>query len=114
VNPAWIAAICALTTIIFAVIGWVGRGSWRFLRKVWRFLEDWNGTPADSHGHEGRSGVMERLVLLEQGLADVQAQVHLNSGHSMKDAVARTEAAVSNNTAQLTALKLVVDKLQAR
>jgi hypothetical protein len=112
VNPAWIAALVALITLVLAIIGWTGRTLWHIFRRADQFLEDWNGIPADHRGHEERPGVLERLAQLERGLADVQAQVHLNSGHSLKDVVTRTEAAVANNTSQLTALKQVVDRLE--
>ena len=69
---------------------------------------------AEDRGHERRPGVMERLALLEHGLADVQSQVHLNSGHTLRDVVTRTEAAVTVNTEQLAAVKKIVDELKAR
>ncbi len=111
-NPAWIAAICALVTVVFAVLGWAGRRSWNFFKRVWQFLEDWNGTPADNRGHQGQPGVMERLSVLENqvhlnsaSMAGISEQVHLNSGHSLKDVVTRTEAAVGALTASVNELK---------
>jgi hypothetical protein len=93
VDPAWVAALAALSGVVLGLVGYAVRGTWRAFRRGDQFLEDWNGIRADG-GHEGRAGVMERLSRLEHNMADVQSQVHLNSGHSMRDEVQRIEAAV--------------------
>ena len=92
-NPAWVAALVALVTLVLAVLGWVFRVIWRAFKRTDQFLEDWNGAAGD-RAHEARPGVMERLVQLEHSMTDIQGQVHLNSGHSMRDEVQRIEAAV--------------------
>lgn len=104
VNAAWVTAVVALMSILAALIGWSVRGAWRTFRRADRFLEDWNGVPADE-GHSPRPGVMERLVRLERQMTDVQEQVHLNSGHSLKDAVTRTEHAVRRLEASVDQLR---------
>lgn len=111
-DPAWIAALCALVGLVFGTLAWLGRGSWRFFRKTDQFLEDWNGVLADNRGHEGHPGVMQRLAQLEHQMTDVQAQVHLNSGHTLRDEVQRTEATVGQLQGQVLSLQGQVSNLQ--
>jgi hypothetical protein len=113
VNPAWVAAAAALSTLVLAIAGWFLRGAWRGFRKAEQFLEDWNGIPADP-GHERRPGVMERLAQLEHGMTDIRGEVHLNSGHSLRDEVQRTEAAVGELTVKLDKVEMTVNELKAR
>lgn len=111
VNPAWVAAVGSFAGVVVGILVWAFRRLLRVFRKADQFLEDWNGVVGDP-GHPGRAGVMERLAMLEHRVNDIQSQVHLNSGHSLKDVVTRTEAAVANNTDQLNAVKRVVDDLK--
>ncbi len=110
-NPAWVAAVGSFAGVVIGIMVWVFRRLLRVFRKADQFLEDWNGVGGDP-GHPGRPGVMERLAQLEHRVNDIQGQVHLNSGHSLRDVVARTEVAVSNNTSQLEALKQKVNELK--
>jgi hypothetical protein len=103
-DPAWIVALTALAGVLAGLLTWVGRTTWRVFRKTDQFLEDWNGIPAD-RGHEARAGVMERLARLEHQVNDVQAQVHLNSGHSLRDVVTRTEEAVGRLESSVKQIK---------
>jgi hypothetical protein len=113
VNPAWVAALVAFAGLILGVLGWLLRGVWRLFRRGDQFLEDWNGIAADP-GHERRPGVMERLVRLEHNMADIQEQVHLNSGHSMRDEVQQIKATVETLVRSLADVKRTVDELKAR
>jgi hypothetical protein len=112
VNPAWIAAIGSLAGIVLGLVVWIARSSWRLFRRTDQFLEDWNGVPADT-GHEIRPGVLQRLAQLEHQMTDVQGQVHLNSGHSLRDEVQRTETTVSVLQGQVGQLQGQVSDLQA-
>ena len=112
-NPAWVAAIAALAGVLLGVLGWLVRQLWRAFRTIEEFREDWKGVPADDN-HVARPGVLQRMKALEAIVKDVQSQVHLNSGHTLRDVVTRTEAAVAVNTEQLAAVKRVVDELKAR
>lgn len=105
-DPAWVSAAVALFALIAGGSAWALRWMWRLGRKTWAFIDDWEGSPAVP-GHPAQPGVLERLVRLEEGVAGISAQVHLDSGHSMKDVVIRTEAAVSD-------LQRSVDKLNRR
>ena len=90
------------------------RAMWKTFKKTDVFLDDWHGREGDS-GHKRRPGVMERLVALEKGNADLSAQmtestrrldeqdvvlgtikneVTYNGGHSIKDTVRDIEAIV--------------------
>lgn len=111
-NPAWIAAIGSLAGIVLGMLVWIGRSGWRMFRRTDQFLEDWNGVAADS-GHALRPGVLQRLSQLEVSMTDVQAQVHLNGGGSLRDEVQRTEATVGQLQDQMGALKGQVSDLQA-
>ncbi len=114
VNPAWVGALAALITLCLAVFGWLGRRLWRGFRMVYLFLQDWNGVPADSRGHEARPGIMARLTLLEHNLTDVQGQVHLNGGGSLRDEVSRNTAAVGALCGKVDRLHAAVENLKAR
>lgn len=109
-NPAWVAAAGSFAGIVLGIVLWIARRLFRVFKKTDQFLTDWNGVAGDP-GHPGRPGVMERLTRLETAMADIHGQVHLNSGHSLKDVVTRTESAVGQNTAQLAELKQTVDTL---
>ncbi|HEY1700846.1 MAG TPA: hypothetical protein VGG75_14135 [Trebonia sp.] len=119
-NPAWVAAIVALAGIVATAVGWLLRKSYHAFRTIEAFREDWNGVPADVN-HVARPGVLQRVNMMEQtvdGLAvqlsDVQGQVHLNSGHSMRDEVQRIEAAVEMLTGKMDDVQNTVDVLKAR
>jgi len=119
VNPAWVAALVALITLVLAVLGWILRVTWRAFKRVDQFLEDWNGRAGDSRGHVPMPGVMERLVRVEQsharletGLADIQGQVHLNGGGSLRDEVTRNTAAVGRLSGKVDRLHDSVEELR--
>jgi hypothetical protein len=113
VNPEWLTALVALITIVAAIVAWVARKVWYIFRRADRFLEDWNGTAPDK-GHEWRPGVMARLLVLEHSMTDIQGQVHMNSGHSMRDEVQRIEAAVEALDGKVAGVQTTVDELKAR
>lgn len=113
-NPIWIGAFGSFAGVIVGFLVWAGRRSWNFLRLIYQFLTDWNGTPADTRGHEARPGVMQRLGQLEHNMLDVQGQVHMNGGGSLRDEVKRTEAAVETLTDKVNDLADSVDELKAR
>jgi hypothetical protein len=104
VNPAWVSALVALAAIVLGALGWLLRQIWRAFRTIEEFREDWKGVPADRN-HAARPGVLQRMGTLEATVADIQGQVHLNSGHSMRDEVQRIEAAVDDMQQTLNVLK---------
>lgn len=110
-NPVWVAAVGSFAGVVAGVLVWLGRRFWRFFKRTNQFFEDWNGVDGDP-GHPGRPGVMERMVRLETSMIDVQSQVHLNSGHSLRDEVQRTEAAVADLTVKVDNLQGSVDDLK--
>lgn len=119
-NPAWVAAIVALAGIVATALAWLARQLWRAFRTIEEFREDWKGVPPDPN-HSARPGVLQRMNTLEQivdglgvQLSDVQGQVHLNSGHSMRDEVQRIEAAVETLTGKMDDVQQTVDVLKAR
>jgi hypothetical protein len=113
VNPAWVAAIVALAGIVLTSVGWTARKVWRAFRTIEEFREDWKGVPADPN-HAARPGVLQRMNALEVTVTDIQGQVHLNSGHSMRDEVQRIEAAVDTLTVTVNDVQQTVDVLKAR
>lgn len=113
VNPAWVAAIVALAGIVVTALGWLVRQLWRAFRTIEGFREDWNGVPADSN-HAARPGVLQRMNTVELTVEDIKGQVHLNSGHSMRDEVQRIEAAVEQLVGKMDDVQKTVDVLKAR
>lgn len=111
-NPAWIAAIGSLAGIVLGMMVWLGRSGWRLFRRTDQFLEDWNGVAGDS-AHPLRPGVLQRLAQLEISMIDVQAQVHMNGGGSLRDEIKRTEATVGQIQGQVSNLAGQVSDLQA-
>jgi hypothetical protein len=109
-DPAWIVAAISLATVISGLVVWLLRSAWRFGRRAWSFIEDWDGVVAE-HGHAAKPGVLERLSNLEGVVAGISDQVHLNSGHSMRDVVQRTESAVGDVQQSLNTLTQRVEKL---
>lgn len=111
-NPVWVGSLVALATLVLAVLGWLLRRVWSGFRLVYAFLQDWNGQPGDTRGHEARPGVMERLVKLEHSLTDIQSQVHLNGGKSMRDEVMRNTTAIGALTGKVDVLNASVEDLK--
>ena len=105
-DPGWVLAAVSIATVLTGLLAWLARWAWRLGRRTWQFMSDWEGEPV-TPGHEHRPGVMERLQKLEITTMDISAQVHLNSGHSLRDTVQRTEDAVAG-------LRRSVDELSAR
>lgn len=102
-DPGWVTAAIALATVLVAVLAWMARWAWKLGRKAWQFIADWEGIPA-MHGRPARPGVIERLEKLEATTIGISEQVHLNSGHSLKDVVIRTEVAVGELKQSVDAL----------
>lgn len=115
-TPDLIGSVGAIVVVAF--------GAWlaRQLRGIGRMTSDWNGTPARPGISNGTPGVMERLyhqdeqfgaVFQRLGKQDVQLQkiddieheVRFNSGHSIKDAVHRTDDAVAALTTEVKDIK---------
>jgi hypothetical protein len=109
-DPAWIVAAVSLATVLAAIIGWVLRKVFRALRLLVRFTDDYFGEPS-SPGRSERPGVMTRLSRVEAVVHEISAQVHVNSGHSLRDVVARTEANVSDIQKSMADLKAQVSRL---
>lgn len=78
-----------------AVVWKLVRAVRRLLRGVREFLEDWNGEPPRP-GVPARLGVLQRLERLD-------AQVHPNSGSSLRDAVDQTRALLTSHLNDPTA-----------
>lgn len=113
-NPAWVAALTALAGVVGGLLIWAARKLWAGFRLAYSFLQDWNGEPGDNRGHEARPGVMERLVRLEHSLKDIQGQVHLNGGGSLRDEVQQNTKSMSVLSGQVADVKRTVDELKAR
>ncbi len=70
-----------------------------FLDSLRNFMDDWNGEPARP-GRDKRSGVMERLERLEDGMTAVGYQLRANGGSSMYDAVKRIDMKVHDDSTE--------------
>jgi hypothetical protein len=121
VNPAWFAAFVALAGLLGGLFIWLVKNAWQGIARFNSFLEDWNGSPGDSRGHTERPGVLQRISRQEALMADVQAQVHMNGGGSLRDEVKRTESAVEQLAGDVSVVKdkvnnlaVAVDVLKAR
>lgn len=82
----------AVTVIIGALVA-IGRISvwlWRVLQKLARLTDDLVGEPGRPGMTEGRPGVLDRLVLIEQGQQAMQHQLEVIA--SWEHRLARLEA----------------------
>lgn len=109
-DPAWVVAAISLATVIAGLLAWFARWFWRAATRLGRFIDDFYGEPA-IQGQPAKPGVMERLGNVELITADIRQQVHLNSGHSLKDTVTRTERAVRDVRTDIKTLSDKVDRM---
>lgn len=65
-----------------------------FVRRLGHFVDDWFGETGRPGG-KPTPGVLERLTAIENRLARVEGQFSPNGGGSLRDAVNRVEAAVT-------------------
>ena len=85
-DPAWVTALIALVSAVLGLVVWSVRWLWRVLSRTTRFLDDYFGEPAHD-GLPARPGVMARLHAVEAQLGGIAAELHPNSGHSLRDEV---------------------------
>jgi hypothetical protein len=97
------AAVAALAGIVTGAGGALVT-TWQRWRKplqgIRLLAEDWHGEP-DRPGVPGRPGVMVRL-------ASIEGELRTNGGQSLRDSVARTEAAVQAHLAAAHGVVLTV------
>ena len=90
-TPAWISALVAASTLALAVLTVLLRMGWNVVTRTRRLLDDLLGEPA-RQGVPERPGVMARLQGLTDEVAKVRAQVIPDDGASLRDAVDRLSA----------------------
>lgn len=95
---AAIVSMAAAGGVVWGVLRWVFRG----MRRVGRFLDEWNGTE-ERPGAPAVPGVPARLDIMDSRLekidtrvAAVEAQMSPNSGSTLRDAVDRIEVNFSS------------------
>ena len=93
-NPAWVAAITAITVAAVTGAAWAARWLWRIAMRTSHFLDDYFGRP-EGGGLPPRLGVMARLAQHEELLHELVAETQPNGGNSLRDVVARTAADVA-------------------
>jgi hypothetical protein len=86
VTPEWATAATALSVAVCGLLAWLGRHTWRVLRRVGHFLDDYQGQPARD-GLPATPGFMARLSSVEDLLAEVAKQLTTNGGQSLRDVV---------------------------
>lgn len=112
--PQWIASLNVGQVALYVggvllVIGLIAK-AWKTIRPVWvgvqNFLEDWRGEPARD-GVPGRDGVMKRLATIEDDgaatkkrVADIEHELHPNSGASFRDQVDKLGQELREHIAQ--------------
>lgn len=116
-----LAAIAGLIVLMGGVLGLFGKGAhfgWRTAQKVVRLVDDLAGEPP-SPGNDGRPGLLQRVAkieaavvvmptlvlrigaledrvaVLEQRTAAVEAQMQPNGGATLRDSLDRVEAALT-------------------
>lgn len=76
-------------------MAWGFRWTWRILRQIGHFLDDWLGEPARD-GLAAKPGVMARLGSVEESLAHVVAETKPDHGRSLRDVIGRIETDVAD------------------
>lgn len=71
---AWTGAILSIAAV-FGLLARIALTTWRGIRRVSRFLDDWFGSP-ERPGVPAQPGVMERVAATEDGVADLREDVH--------------------------------------
>lgn len=112
-DPGWIAAAVGLATALCLLGLWAVRTAWKWASRLTRFLDDYFGEPALA-GLPARPGVMARLGAVEMKLADIAAEVHPNSGHSLRDDVQRTAQDMASVKSTVEALTARVERMGGR
>lgn len=103
-DPAWWTALAALATVCGGLLLWLFRHLWRVLRRITRFLDDFFGEPA-REGLPAKPGVMARLASVETIAEKVAAEMTVNHGGSMRDAVNAMGADVTSMQADITHIR---------
>lgn len=95
-----LAGFGASTVVVVGAVAAVVHWAKPRLRRLGEFLDDWHGEPSRP-GVPARPGVMTRLANLEQDVksvdrrvADVEHELHPNSGASLRDAVDRIDSRI--------------------
>ena len=98
-----------------ATAGTLGRGAWRWLRRLSHFIDDVTGEEP-RNGQPRRPGLVEQVDLLRvrqeeigtiakkaaEDVAAVRHELTVNGGTSVKDVVNRTARDTAHNSALLT------------
>lgn len=106
----WTTTVAIITVLAAVVAFW--RWALPFLRKIGHFLDDWQGE-AERPGVPRRPGVLEQLAGVQSEQARVSKELQTNGGSSIKDAVKRTEAGLSDVKAEQRAQKEILNTLAA-
>jgi hypothetical protein len=80
----------AATVTAIGVIGVGLHKATKLVKRFIHFLDDYFGEEARP-GFEGRAGMQERMLIIEQELKCVSYEMRPNSGTSIKDAINRIE-----------------------
>ena len=97
-DPQWLTALTALLVAAAGCALFVARRLWHMITRVLRFLDDWNGEPAQG-GRPATPGVMARLQAVEDTMANVLAETRPNGGKSLRDDVSRIGAGLTEHRA---------------
>ena len=112
VNPGALAA--ALVVLVLAALLLMRLGKWLLpgLRKMGRFLDDWQGEP-DRPGVPGRPGVMEQLSTLRDEQIATREQMTVD-GTPLKEYVVKIATKQAEDSARLDTLTQVVGQSVAK
>jgi hypothetical protein len=93
--PQWISDVITVAPwlgaflVLGAAVGFLVKTFGPFAKKVGQFLDDWAGEE-ERPGVPAKRGVMQRL-------ADIEHELHPNSGGSLRDAVDRQGKALKDH-----------------
>ncbi len=89
-EPNQFLMMLAATVTAIGVIGVGLHKAIKLTKRFIHFLDDYFGEEARP-GFEGRAGMQERMLIIEQELKCVSYEMRPNSGTSIKDAIGRIE-----------------------
>ncbi len=89
-EPNQFLMMLAATVTAIGVIGVGLHKAIKLTKRFIHFLDDYFGEE-ERPGFEGRPGMQERMLIIEQELKCVSYEMRPNSGTSIKDAIGRIE-----------------------
>lgn len=112
-DPAWLTALTALAVAVAGCLLWMARHTWRVIRRVIHFLDDYSGQPARD-GMPARPGLMARLTSVEESVSRLAVEMQPNHGTSLRDVVHQTARDVAEIKQDQVSMRARMEQIETR